>query len=247
MTRPIWVAEAAESFWRLAGEEEAFPRALHRPLAAALPVGLVLLPRLRLLVVDDWLRRQAVYGVLELADRPLRACLIARQGQGLIFLDGTDPPDEQRFSLAHEVAHYLRDYWQPRQAAAGRLGPAILDVLDGVRPPRAEERIDALVARIPLGYHVHLLERTPMGAAGSTAIARAEHAADLLAYELFAPEIAVLRDLPGDDPHERRAAAIRCLGETYGLPPAQAAQYAARLVAVPVPTAPLLRRLGLTS
>lgn len=247
MTLPLWVAAAAEAFWQEAGEPESFPRELRRPLARALPVGLVLLPRLRLRAVDDWLRRQRIGCALEAADRALRACLIARHGQGLIFLDGTDPPDEQRFSLAHELAHYLRDYWLPRREASARLGAAILEVLDGRRAAQREERIDALVARIELGYHVHLLARTPEGAAADATVARAERAADLLAYELLAPAAVVLRALPDTEPRARRTTATRQLRDTFGLPAVQAAQYATLLVALPAPSDGLLRRLGLTS
>lgn len=245
MTLPLWVADAAEVFWRETGGEEAFPRELRRPLAHALPVGLVLLPRLRLRAVDDWLQRQRIGCALDTTDRALRACLIARRGQGLIFLDGADPPDEQRFSLAHELAHYLREYWLPRRATSARLGPAILDVLDGRRAPQREERIDALVARIELGYHVHLLDRAPDGAVVSAAVAHAERAADLLAYELLAPAARVLRALPGDAAPARRDAATRQLIAAFGLPEAQAARYAALLVPAPTASAGLLRRLGL--
>lgn len=246
MTLPLWVTTAAKAFWREAGEPETFPRELRRPLAYALPVGLVLLPHLRLETVDDWLRRQRIGCALETTDRALRACLIARHGQGVIFLDGTDPPDEQRFSLAHELAHYLRDYWLPRREASARLGPAILDVFDGRRAAQRDERIDALVARIELGYHVHLLDRTPAGAAADATVARAERAADLLAYELLAPAATVLRALSDTDPRARRATAARHLRDTFGLPAGQAAQYAALLVPLPAPSDGLLRRLGLT-
>ena len=246
MTRPAWVSGATAAFWREAGAEEPFPRTLRGPIADALPVAIVLLPRLRLRGVDDWLRAQAISCVLGVADRPLRACLVARRGQGLIFLDGADPPDEQRFSLAHELAHYLRDYWLPRGAAVARLGPPILAVLDGERAAGADERIDALVARIPLGYHVHLLAREPGGAAANPTVARAERDADLLAYELLAPAEAALRDLSGDDPQTRRAAATARLREQFGLPTAQAAAYAATLIPQPLATSDaLLRRLGL--
>lgn len=244
MTRPLWVMDAAEAFWRAAGEAEPFPRDLRRPLAYALPVGLVLLPRLRLRAVDDWLRHQQIRCVLDLGDRALRACLIARQGQGVIFIDGGDPPDEQRFSLAHELGHYLREYWLPRGEASARLGPAILDVLDGRRAPQRDERIDALLARIELGYHVHLLDRAPDGGPKDATVTRAEHEADLLAYELLAPATAVLRDLP-DDPRSSRVAATDRLHRHYGLPVAQASRYAALLVPPPATSDGLLRRLGL--
>ena len=81
----------------------------------------MLLTRLRLFGVLEWLRRQGIEFPLTEADRPLRACLVCRRGAGFVFLDGGDDEAEQRFSLAHELAHFLRDYWRPRLLAADRL------------------------------------------------------------------------------------------------------------------------------
>jgi Zn-dependent peptidase ImmA (M78 family) len=39
---------------------------------------------------------------------------MARAGHGFISLDGSDADDERRFSLAHELAHFLLDYQDPR-------------------------------------------------------------------------------------------------------------------------------------
>ncbi|HET8628273.1 MAG TPA: ImmA/IrrE family metallo-endopeptidase [Thermomicrobiales bacterium] len=243
MTLPLWVADAADAFWRAAGEVEPFPRDLRRAIAFALPLGVVSLPRLRLRGVDDWLRGEGIDCRLAPADRALRACLVARRGQGLIFLDGTDPPDEQRFSLAHELAHFVRDYWLPRRQAGDRLGPAVLEVLDGARPPRPEERVQAVLARVELGYHVHLLDRAPDGAPGP-AVASAERAADLLACALLAPAADALRDLPALPAPARREAVARRLAAEFGLPAAPAARYAATLVPPPAGGDDLLRRLG---
>jgi hypothetical protein len=129
MSTPLWVSEAAATFWAVAGAEEAFPRDLRRPIANALPVAVVLLPKLRLSAVDKWLVRQGMTCGLSIRDRALRACLVARYGHGLVFIDGTDPSDEQRFSLAHELAHFIRDYWRPRALAVERLGAGVLEVL----------------------------------------------------------------------------------------------------------------------
>lgn len=240
MALPHWAIELAETFWHEAGGPESFPRALRRSIANALPVTIVSLPRLRVAGVTAWLAEHAVPCPLGSLDRPLRACLVARYGHGLIFLDGTDPDDEQRFSLAHEVAHFLRDYWQPRHEATARLGPAVLEVLDGDRPARATERMDALLARASIGFHVHLMDRAG-GRFATSAIERAERDADLLAYELLAPSALALALVTGRAPAEQVAALVH----GYGLPRAAAARYAAILVPREERADSLLSRLGL--
>ncbi|MBX6771846.1 MAG: ImmA/IrrE family metallo-endopeptidase [Chloroflexi bacterium] len=242
MSAPLWVGEAAREFWEAAGGPEPFPRDLRAPLARALPVALVPLPRPRTQDVEGWLRRREVAFSFEAGDCPLRACLVAYNGRGIIFLDGADPPAEQRFSLAHEIAHFLRHYWLPRQEVAARLGPAAIGVLDGERAPTVEERIDALLARTWLGVHVHLL---PRGAADLERVIEAEREADLLACELLAPSDQVLAGIaPGPGPARRQAVEAR-LREEFGLPPGPAARYAARLVPPGPRPGWLLERLGL--
>ncbi len=245
MSLPLWVSETAEAFWSDAGRPEPFPRDLRAPIANALPLTIVLLPRMRVRAVDEWLRRRGVRGAPATIDRAIRGCLIARSGQGFVFVEGTDPADEQRFTLAHELGHFLRDYWRHRRLVVERLGPSALEVLDGDRPPRPDERIDALLARVPLGFHVHLMDRDANGGFATPSIDAAERDADLLACALLAPPEAVLAgDLPADPP--RRRIAVECrLVESFGLPGAPAATYAAALVPRPPPRSELLRRLGL--
>ncbi|HVA92674.1 MAG TPA: hypothetical protein VNL71_22870 [Chloroflexota bacterium] len=245
MGMPHWAVELAESFWENAGGAEPVPRDLRRAIANALPVTVVLLPRLRVVGIDAWLHEQAIHCQLGLRDRPLRACLVARYGQGIVFLDGADHDDEQRFSLAHEVAHFLRAYWQPRLVAAERLGPPVLEVLDGDRPARQEERIDALLARVPIGFHVHLMDRTAEGRFASPTIDDAERDADVLAYELLAPSAIVLAGGASRPPEDRRAAVAAELTQGYGLPARVAARYAAILVPRADRPDSLIHRLGL--
>jgi len=52
--------EIVDSFWKLVGEQEAFPRTLERSISLALPVALVKLPCLDLLSIEKWLLRRNV-------------------------------------------------------------------------------------------------------------------------------------------------------------------------------------------
>lgn len=242
MSVPPWVAGLTYAFWADAGSVEPFPRGLRRSVARALPVSVVLLPRLRLDGVRTWLRENGVACPCDDGDRPLRACLAACRGHGLIFLDGTDGEDEQRFSLAHEVGHFLRHYWLPRRRACQSLGTRVAEVLDGERPPTERERLHALLKDVPLGFQLHLMRRGPRREMVNAAVAQAEEEADRVAYELLAPAAEVLartRTIQGAAGRDRL---VELLQAEFGLPREQADDYG-RLLLPPVRTDPLLRRL----
>lgn len=244
MSMPLWVSETASTFWANAGESEPFPRNLRTPIANSLPLAVVSMPALRLAGVEGWMRNQDVICGIGIDDRRLRACLVARYGQGLIFLDGSDPEDEQRFSLAHELAHFLRDYLMLRREVSERLGEGVLEVLDGERPPRPEERVHALLARVQIGFHVHFMDRSPKGNVVSDAIEEAEKDADRLALELLAPSEEALEEVRSYPSEQRREVLVRLLVNVYGLPATLAAYYALLLAPKPEENS-FVRRLGL--
>jgi hypothetical protein len=232
----VWVAELAARFWSAAGPPPPFPRDLSAAATAALPLRVVALPTLTLAGVRDQLARNGLPCPTDEPDRPLRACLVTRAGVGLVFLDDDDPPAERRFSLAHEVAHFLRDYDAVRRAAAARLGPEVLAVFDGKRPATPAERIHAVFRGVPVAAHVHLLRRDDAGRPLSDAERRSEADADRLAFELLAP--AELFPKPNDPTAVRSR-----LVDEFGLPPTAAAAYAAILCPTGPPTDPFVDRL----
>ena len=230
---PRWLARAVETFWGEHEPPDEFPRDLELPLLTGLPVALVELPGLSVGGLADWLAKRHLPRLAPVADRRLRACLLAYAGVGAIFVDASDTPAQRRVSLGHEGGHFIVDYLLPRQEAARRR-PELLEVLDGMREPTTEERIDAAAFDVPIGVHTHLLERTPDGAWRDLQGVHTEHHAERVAMELLAPQQVVLQraQQAGLDSIEELAALLEA---DFGLPSATAARYAGQLTRLQPP------------
>ncbi len=219
----MWVVALAERFWADVGGPAGFPRDLETlaPFAASLMV--VERPNLRVKSVVEYLTPRGVPVNFAEPDRPLRAALYCWKGAGYVFLDPADPSDERRFSFAHELAHFLRDYAAPRRQVERALGPAALDILDGLRPPTTDERLHAVLRNRPLTPHSHFMSRDPAGRPQGENERRAEADADWLAFELLAPAELFHTDT------DRSQIESRLVAE-FGLPAAVAAEYALLLL-----------------
>jgi hypothetical protein len=233
---PVWVSDLAARFWAAAGPPPPLPRDLAAAVTCTLMLGIVARPALTLVAVSEYLRRHRVPVPPLGPDRPLRAALYCWNGSGFLFLDSADPPDERRFSLAHEIAHFLRDYDAVRRRVAESVGESTLSALDGLRPPTDDERLAAVLRTVQLTPHCHFMSRDPAGRPSGEAERRSETDADRLAFELLAPVDALL-----DDPDPARLES-RLIAE-FGLPPAAARSYVARLVPPPPPVGGLITRL----
>ena len=227
---PAW----ANHFWRLVGSPEPFPRRLELSVAWALPLTVIKLPRLGVAEVLEWMSQYDLCTKPSLSKRPLRACLVARAGRGVVLLDGTDPEDEQILSLAHEVAHFLLDYLDPREAAVAALGETALEILDGVRQPTPQERLTGALRGVQLGVHTHLMERSNSGVPPSVDVVDREDKADRLALELIAPLDVVTSQLDAEGFEWRGPSALDAAVERlvvgFGLPRAAAERLGRLLV-----------------
>jgi hypothetical protein len=224
---PRWLARAVKTFWGEHAPPGEFPRDLELPLLTGLPVAVVELPGLTVGSLAGWLAERHLPTLAPVADRRLRACLLAYAGVGVIFVDAADTPAQRRVSLGHEGGHFIVDYLLPRHEVARRR-PQLLEVLDGLREPTADERVDAAAFDVPIGVHTHLLERTPDGRWRDLQTGHAEHHAERVALELLAPQQVVLQraQQAGLDSIEELAALLEA---EFGLPPATAAGYARQL------------------
>lgn len=235
MSVPVWCADLAGAFWRELGDPPPFPRDLREP-AGWFKIVVVELPGLSVTAVCHWLARRGVHIELDAPDRPLRGCLYADRGEAFAFLDAADDPAEKRFSLAHELGHFLRDYWGPRRTVTKRLGEAALEVLDGWREPTFDERLSAVLRGVAVGPFAHLMRRDESGRPPTPEERRSEEAADRLAFELLAPAER-LADF------ETPSALVGALVDEYGLPWEPACRYAKLLLPDAPTPEPFVARL----
>ena len=154
-------------------------------VAWAAPLAVVALPELRITVAHGWLAERGVALGFGNKDRPLRGLLLAWRGSGLIFVDGSIPMADRRFTVAHELGHFLLDYMEPRGQVLRR-DPDLLEVIDGHRLSTTEDRARAVLDGLPLGVHTHLLDRDPHGH-GTWEMERGEDLSSRFALELLSP------------------------------------------------------------
>jgi Zn-dependent peptidase ImmA (M78 family) len=135
-------------------------------------------------------------------------------------------------TVAHELGHFLLDYVEPRLQVL-REAPDLLEVVDGWRAPTRAERVQAVLARVPLGLRTHLLERDVQGNAEHD-VEMGEDAASRFAVEVLAPWPAIrdlARQLRSADPHASYGALLATLTvevvEQFLLPQAEASARAA--------------------
>jgi hypothetical protein len=226
-----WIEDLASGFWETVGFQEPFPRSLEQAILAwSKPVLIVKLPRLCPLVMREWLQRRRLTYPLITSDRCLNGCMFAHQGTGFLFVEGSLAADDVRMIVAHEFAHYLAEYDYPRERARRRIGESLLPIYDGLRSATDSEKLQAALAGVELGTHVHYMERN-QDSSYPEPVSQVERTANELALELVAPWVAVFAELrvvgqlPTDVDQWKTV-----LQRRFGLPSSWAGPYARRLI-----------------
>jgi len=216
-----------EEINRCAGWNAEFPRDVEEIFPIVLPVMIVPSPNLSPSSANHWFLSRGREQRFNVENRPLHGCFLGHREIGFIFVDSNDSPDERRFTIAHEIAHFYLDHLIPRRRAIARFGPAIREVMDEYRRPTIAESFKSILEAIPIGQHIDLMERKS-GGEGAMQMYVAEERADRVALALLAPPDVVLQKAGAES---RDLDALTDLLVTpFGLPPAVAAGYADSLL-----------------
>ncbi|MBU8897914.1 ImmA/IrrE family metallo-endopeptidase [Corallococcus sp. M34] len=202
-----------------------FPRDLMLEAPHVLPITFVGLRGLTVAGIEQWLARRGLNCPVGSTSRKVHGLMVSHRGAGILFHDLDDAEDERRFTVAHELAHFVLEQRLPRARAARRFGPGIHAVLDDQRPPTPAESVSAMIDHTPLSPQLDLLERGAQGEILQGHIRKAERRADQLAFELLAPANRALDVVNGTSADE----GVAKLTQTFGLPREAAERYACLL------------------
>ncbi|WP_375758173.1 ImmA/IrrE family metallo-endopeptidase [Corallococcus exercitus] len=203
-------------------EPGTFPRPIVADAQKVLQVSFVSLDEVTVHTVRAYLSRRGWKSMPEGDDRNMHGCIVALRGTAFLFYSRKDPLEEQRFTAAHELAHFVLDHLVPRQKALRFFGDSILPVLDLQQLPTPEQLLTSALDGVPMKPQIHLMERDDLGDIHTGDVLRVEQRADRLAFEWLAPE-AVATQVMKQGPREERAARLQ---RAFGLPSRKAEAYA---------------------
>ncbi len=225
--------QSARILRQMTGASETEPLDIRTLLPRYYPVTFIGLAGLRVHAIGEWLNRRQILSPKSLVmcrDRSLRGGIFAENGVACIFYDADDSEDDVRYTLTHEAGHYLQDYLYPREEVVAQLGENVRAILDGLRLPTLEERVNSLLAQTSLYQLTHLMAREDNSPQSSQEVLLREAEADAFACETLASRTAIESQFAWTgEPDSDKARLINLLQSHFRLPRTYAIAYAERL------------------
>ena len=222
----------ASWFWKRAGGRSAPPVDIGYAATCALAIGIRPINGLTTSTATGHLENIGFLCADGLDERELHGCIAVGPRGAMILVEMRDDDSQQRFTIAHEVSHYILEVHRHHRRAAQQMGQDYVDILYGARTAAPSERIDAWLNNVRSSAITHFMDRDPNGSYGCGNTLEAECSADRLAIEILAPraEMARVASDCGKLPFRNLADATRRIAEQrFGLPGAVAAPYAGRI------------------
>jgi Zn-dependent peptidase ImmA (M78 family) len=240
----------AKEFWNLAGRVDKWPCDIERAVTLLTPLNIITLSELNFHRITEWFNSRNISFEIEYTERILHGFISVHKNFGFIFLNGSDTENERRYTVAHEVSHYLVDYRIPRNKAIDTYGEKIIEVLDGYREPTIDERVQSVLGAISIKPYTHVLEVSAGGRFERYGNWLIEKDADALALELLAPYKIVQKDFSKHikkdlEFEESKRILVKILRDKYDLPESISAEYASIIAAGFINSKTIIDRLGL--
>ncbi len=217
-------------FWKRAGGRFDYPADIAYAVTCALDVYVDEVAGLTPVSAAAHVGRKGLWLLDGVDERSLHGCVIVGRSGAAILVEKSDDEAEKRFTIAHEVSHYILEVKRRHERAADRMGREFADTLYGLREATPTERIDAWLNNTRSEAFAHFMDRADTGGYGCARTQEAECLADDLALEILAPHSELTAAVSSMEFSESLKVARRVSERRFGLPEGIAERYASRIV-----------------
>ena len=225
-----WPQYWSDWFWKRAGGRSGYPANIAYAATCALEVYVDEIADLTPASAVAHVGRGGLWKIDGVDERSLHGCVIVGPSGGAVLVEKSDDEAEKRFTIAHEVSHYILEVKRHHERAADRLGPEFADALYGLREATPTERIDAWLNNARSEAFAHFMDRAPRGGYGCSRMLEVECRADDLALEILAPRSELVAAISSTGFVESLKVARSISERRFGLPESVAELYASRVV-----------------
>lgn len=227
------IERIAREFWLTVDQEYRDGFDIVNAIDTSVFINLRRIKELSLKKLEEWLKEMTDQEEFNIDDRHLHGALIIKGPSIFMFVEASEDEVQQRFTVAHEVSHFLLDYHLPKERAILALGKEIEDVLNGNLPPSNIQRTLSAIKGVDIAPYSFLIEKTGNGSFENWSNFNAENEADYLALELLAPRARVISETISSTKRLAYSQFTRkskeILIEKYRIPVRIADQYASEL------------------
>jgi Zn-dependent peptidase ImmA (M78 family) len=223
----------AREFWSTVDQKHRETYDIVSAVNDTLTINLILIKNLSIKKMEDWLISIGKYENFGIDDRSLHGFLMIKNGNICMFVEESEDQSQQRFTVAHEVSHYLLDYQLPKERAILALGKEIEDVLNGNLPPTDTQLALSVIKGVNISPYTFMIEKNGNGSFFNWSNFNSENEADYLAMELLAPRARIVNETFSSIKRRSYSQFIRKSEEIlishYKIPPDIARHYASEL------------------
>lgn len=249
MTAKPQIERIARKFWATTQAEFRYDYDIVKAVESSLNVHLIRMQQLNPTKIISWLASHNMDIPFESKATHLNGALLIKNDNVIMFIDAAENAVQQRYTLAHQVSHFLLNYQMPKERAIMTLGKEIAQVLSGNTEASVTQLVQSTVSNITGNVYTLLIEKWDESTSFDWELLRTKDPAVSLTLELLAPRYQIINETASVgarlrySPFKRKCQEL--LIDKYRIPSEIAHKYASELAGSVTSGPSFLSKLGI--